>query len=78
MLFSHSGAIARYSSYHRRGRGYVLLNDFQCVGNESNLLNCSHAVITVDSNHDHDVGVECPGAFEIYIFDNNYINWQGR
>ena len=72
MLFSHSGAIARYNSHHGRGHGYVLIKNFQCVGNESNLLNCSHAVITVDYNHDNDAGVECPGEFETYTYDKNW------
>ena len=68
ILFSHSGAIAHRFSYHGSGRGYVLLNRFQCVGNESNLLNCSHAVTTYDYNHDNDAGVECPGELETWYY----------
>ena len=62
------GAIARSYSYFGRGNGTVLLNELQCNGEETNVVNCTHpgiAVVYSSCNHGTDAGVECPGLHYI-------------
>jgi len=42
------------------GRGLILLDDVNCFGNESSLLNCRHNGIGISNcNHVKDAGVNC-------------------
>ncbi|XP_076088214.1 scavenger receptor cysteine-rich domain-containing protein DMBT1-like [Mytilus galloprovincialis] len=41
------------------GQGTIWLNDIDCLGSESKLLNCTHSVETSHCHHSEDVGVHC-------------------
>ena len=42
------------------GRGLILLDDVNCFGNESSLLNCEHSGIGISNcDHSKDAGVNC-------------------
>jgi len=42
------------------GNGFILLDDVQCVGNETSITNCRHAGWNVhDCTHSEDVSVSC-------------------
>ena len=51
-------AVVQGSAFYGQGTGPIYLDDVQCVGNESNLLNCTY---TSQHNcvHGEDVGVQC-------------------
>ena len=51
-------AVVQGSAFYGAGSGPIYLDDVQCIGNESSLLNCSY---TSQHNcvHGEDVGVEC-------------------
>ena len=55
------GGAAYYNSYFGRGSGYIMLDEVQCTGFESTLMNCSHSGIGIISSCDHseDAGVRC-------------------
>jgi len=45
------------------GSGLILLDDVNCFGNESSLLNCGHNGIGISNcNHIKDAGVNCTGS----------------
>uniref|UniRef100_A0A1X7U1B7 Deleted in malignant brain tumors 1 protein n=1 Tax=Amphimedon queenslandica TaxID=400682 RepID=A0A1X7U1B7_AMPQE len=56
-----SGAVAYGSAYFGLGSGAIILDDMQCIGNESSLFNC-----TYNPNHNcihfEDAGVLCQAA----------------
>ena len=60
-----SGAAPRYLSYYGRLSGPVLLDSLGCIGNEANILECSHSgigmVFSFCDYHYSDAGVDCPG-----------------
>ncbi|VDI11764.1 Hypothetical predicted protein [Mytilus galloprovincialis] len=41
------------------GQGTIWLNDIDCLGSESKLLNCTHSIETSHCHHSEDVGVHC-------------------
>ena len=47
------------------GRGLILLNDVNCFGTESLLLNCRHNGIGISNcDHSKDAGVNCTGSVQ--------------
>ena len=54
------GPVPYTVSYYNRGTGPIWLTYPSCIGNETNLLNCSHYSVSYCS-HSRDVGVQCPG-----------------
>ena len=63
-MLGFSGALrAVTNAYYGRGTGRVWLDNVECTGTETYLVNCSHnAFGTVDSNcldHHNDAGVVC-------------------
>ena len=75
-----TGAIARGSSFFGAGSGPINLDDVQCTGNESTLLNC-----TFNPNHNcvhfEDAGVMCGNAScdagSIRLV-NGFTDYEGR
>lgn len=41
------------------GQGSIWLNDVDCSGTETKLLNCSHSIETSQCHHYEDVGLHC-------------------
>ena len=62
---SSSGAVALHRAFFGAGRGIILLDDVQCIGNESSLLDCRHRDVFVHNcHHSEDVGILCQGEGE--------------
>ncbi len=58
----YSGAIALHRAFFGPGKGLILLDDVQCTGDESSLLDCSHRGIYIHNcGHQEDVGILCQG-----------------
>ena len=59
------------------GNGSILLDDVQCTGNESTLLNCTHSSVS-NCEHREDAGVKCQGIYsnlsQPYIMYILYLN----
>ena len=54
---------ARSSAYYGQGSGQIWLNNVTCVGNESNIEDCSHDGWGVhDCTHSKDAGVKCAAS----------------
>ena len=54
------GAIARSSAFFGAGSDKILLDDVQCSGTESGLLECANRGIgSHNCGHHEDAGVEC-------------------
>ena len=63
--FSSAG-VALINAQFGQGTGQIVLDDVQCSGRESQLLDCTSApILTVSSNCDHsdDAGVRCEGLY---------------
>ena len=75
-------AITVEAGYFGAGLGMVWLEQLQCVGNESQLVDCSRGNSNPYSNcrHTDDVSVICPGVLILvpYVHIHNmyvYIHW---
>ena len=56
------GPVPYRNAFYGRGSGPIWLQYLSCIGNETNLLNCSHSGFGVNyCSHSSDVGVQCPG-----------------
>lgn len=52
------GAIATASAIFGQGTGPILLNNVQCIGNETRLADCPSSVVS-GCFHNEDAGVRC-------------------
>lgn len=50
------GTAAGQAPFFGRGSGMIILDDINCIGNESNLLECA---TLSDCDHNEDAGVTC-------------------
>ena len=48
-------------SVYGPGNGTILLDDLECLGNESNLFECGQKAGSHDCTHDEDAAVICMG-----------------
>ena len=67
------GAIPYFNSYFGIGKDTGLMNNVECFGNESSLLNCTHRLLgdyyySSCNNYAH-VGVSCPGEVSNLLLD---------
>lgn len=57
-----------------QGSGYIAVGGFQCVGNESSLLNCIYKT-SPDCSHHQDVGLSCDvqncSQGDIFLFEGD-------
>ena len=59
-LFYFVDAIGYSNAYFGEGTGTIELDNVDCWGGESTLLDCSHSTIgTSDCSHSEDAGVKC-------------------
>ena len=55
-----SDAVAYTNAYFGQGTGPIWLDDVQCTGSETHLVNCTNEGIgIIDCRHDEDAGVQC-------------------
>ena len=59
--------MALHAAFFGAGVGIILLDDVECVGNETSLLNCTHLGIGLSNcQHREDVSLLCQGEKEEY------------
>ena len=52
----------KFAAYYGEGIGRILLDEVNCKGDESNILDCAHSGRSEhDCSHEEDAGVECDG-----------------
>ena len=56
-----TGAIAHSYANFGQGSGPIQIDDVNCLGNESNLLNCTYDANNHHCGHSEDAGVTCSG-----------------
>ena len=57
--------MALHAGFFGRGVGIIFLDDVECVGNETSLLNCTYLGIGVSNcRHREDVSLLCQGEKE--------------
>ena len=61
-MYYITGAVARQGAYYDEGKGAIYLDEVECSGSESELLDCFHHSVGIhDCEHKEDAGVKCPG-----------------
>ena len=63
MFLLATDAIAFANAKFGAGIGSVYLDDVQCSGSETSLLNCTYDSNTGDCTHSSDAGVRCQGTY---------------
>ena len=67
-LNTKTGAVAYSFARFGRGTGGIFLDNVNCWGTKSKLLDCTHPAIGLHNcNHGADAGVRCQGTMYIYI-----------
>ena len=58
-----------------QGSGKILLDNVECTGEESQLINCQANPIGVHNcGHGEDAGVRCLGINYVYVYFYNYYS----
>lgn len=60
------GALGLHAAFFGEGVGIIFVDDADCIGNETSILDCSHLGIgTSNCFHNEDVSVLCQGKVTI-------------
>ena len=59
-MFHYAGAVAISNAFFGQGTGPIQIDNVQCDGNETSLLNCTHNTVG-NCLHYEDAGVRCAG-----------------
>lgn len=65
IIYDYYGSLgAQYfgKAYFGQGTGPIYLDNVNCIGSESSLLNCTH-ITNHNCIHSEDAGVACPSEF---------------
>ena len=66
----YTDPVARGRAYFGQANGEIYLENVECEGGESYLLNCSSSGTGVHScDHSEDAGVQCQGKFGLHKFE---------
>ena len=60
VIINAIGAVSLSYAYFGQGTGAIHLDDVQCSGSETSLLQCPHSS-THNCGHYEDAGIRCPG-----------------
>ena len=61
-----TGATARTNAFFGQGPGNILLDDVQCLGTETRLVDCPSSAIGIHNcAHSEDAGVTCLSEYKI-------------
>jgi len=64
ITFMRADAVAFSSAHFGAGAGPIYLDNVDCTGRESNLINCPHSsFVSCYYGHSEDAGVRCQGRF---------------
>ena len=69
----YTGAVGLHGAFFGEGVGLILVDDTECIGNETTLLDCSHLGIgTSNCFHNEDVSVLCQGKENVQLTCNSF------
>ena len=72
--FNITGASALINAHFNSSSGPIYLDNVQCMGNESFLVNCSYDTNITDCTHTQDAGVRCQGTVVTYMYVCTYVH----
>ena len=61
----HVDVVPLYNGYFGEGAGAILLDDVRCIGNESQLVECTAETLD-NCDHSEDAGVRCGSKLTCY------------
>ena len=70
----YAGAIARSFAFYGQGTGPIILDDVQCLGTETRLVDCPANALTIHNCvHSEDAGVQCQfgKVYQHYMYSIN-------
>ena len=75
-LYNLTNAVAYRNSHFHGGSGPIWLNDVQCTGSETHLVNCTNSGLGVHSciGYTEDAGVQCTANSSKYVFNLGFTS----
>ena len=74
-VLAYTGAVAFLNAHFGSGTGEIYLGNVDCIGSESNLIDCPHrSMVSCFNAHNDDAGVRCQGRLcKIVSSCKNYL-----